>query len=262
MRAPTGDSDDLPLFAAELHARLRARAPRVHCLTNSVAQAFTANALLALGAVPSMTTSPDEIGDFVDSAQALVLNLGTFNAERRAAIGVALASAKSRRLPTVLDPVFVDRVPQRAALARTLVAAGMEALRLNAAELSTLAGAADDAALAAFARAQRTVVALTGATDRIADGERLVRVSNGHALMAQVTAMGCAASAMVAACLAVEADAWRATAAAVLMFGVAGEIAAARAQGPGSFAAGFIDTLAALDRDTLAARAKVTIEDP
>ena len=44
--------------------RLRARAPRVHCITNAVAQNFTANMLLAAGAVPSMTIAPEEIGAF------------------------------------------------------------------------------------------------------------------------------------------------------------------------------------------------------
>ena len=75
--------------------------------------------------------------------------------------------------------------------------------------------------------------------------------------MARVTAMGCVASALVAACLAVEGDAWLATAAALLAIGVAGEGAAARARGPGSFAMEFLDALDRLDRDALLARAKV-----
>ena len=54
--------DELPQIAAALLERLRARSPRVHCITNAVAQNFTANALLAIGAVPSMTLSPEEIG--------------------------------------------------------------------------------------------------------------------------------------------------------------------------------------------------------
>ena len=75
--------------------------------------------------------------------------------------------------------------------------------------------------------------------------------------MGRVTAMGCVASALVAACLAVESDAWLATAAALLVLGVAGEAAAARAHGPGSFAVEILDALHRLDRDTLIAQAKV-----
>ena len=69
--------------APDILARLRARAPRIHCITNAVAQNFTANVLLAAGCVPSMTLSPEEIGAFVAGAQGLLVNLGTFDAERR-----------------------------------------------------------------------------------------------------------------------------------------------------------------------------------
>ena len=60
----------------------------------------------------------------------------------------------------------------------------------------------------------------------ITDGERVAAVANGHALMAKVTAMGCAGSALVTACLAVEPDAFRAAVAALVIIGVAGEMAA------------------------------------
>ena len=65
------------------------------------------------------------------------------------------------------------------------------------------------------------------------------------------------ASALTAAFLAVEGDAWTATAAALLAFGVAGEVAAASANGPGSFAGAIIDALYGLDRDVLARKARV-----
>ena len=61
--------------------------PRVHCITNAVAQNFTANMLLAAGAVPSMTIAPKEVGRFAARADALLVNLGTFDAG--AAEGVA-----------------------------------------------------------------------------------------------------------------------------------------------------------------------------
>ena len=41
-----------PAAAAAVLERIRTRAPRVHCITNAVAQNFSANMLLALGAVP------------------------------------------------------------------------------------------------------------------------------------------------------------------------------------------------------------------
>src|SRR3984893_15007185 len=84
---------DLPLVSADILARIRARRPRVHCITNAVAQNFTATMLLAAGAVPSMTIASDEIADFVARADALLVNLGTLDPERRAAIEIAIATA-------------------------------------------------------------------------------------------------------------------------------------------------------------------------
>ena len=96
------------------------------------------------------------------------------------------------------------------------------------------------------------MVALTGATDVVTDGRRRAEIANGDPLMSRVTAMGCAGSALVCAALAVEADAWLATIAALAGFGVAGEVAAASAKGPGSFAVAIIDALHSLDRADVA----------
>ena len=252
-------ANELPVIAADVLARMRAQNPRVHCITNAVAQGLTANALLAVGAVPSMTIAPEEVGDFVKRAGALLINLGTFDAGRRAASGIAIDAAKERNLPWVLDPVFVDRSEPRAAYAKQLLARAPKAVRLNAAEFRALAGIDPESdALVGYARDHRAVIGLTGATDLVADGHRLVAISNGHPLMARVSALGCAASALVAACLAVERDAWCATAAGLLMIGVAGEVAAKHARGPGSFAAEILDALYALDRETLVQHAKVS----
>ena len=133
-------TSELPGIAGDLLARIRARHPRVHCITNAVAQNFTANVLLAAGAIPSMTVAPDEIGEFVARADALLVNLGTFDGERRAATEIAIAQAGKEGRPWVLDPVFVDRSQPRTAFARTLAAQKPAAVRLNAAEFSALAG--------------------------------------------------------------------------------------------------------------------------
>ncbi|MFZ0424604.1 MAG: hydroxyethylthiazole kinase [Xanthobacteraceae bacterium] len=255
MHAPLELADSV----ADLFARIRSRAPRVHCITNSVAQQYTANMLLAAGAVPSMTLAPDEIGGFVAGADALLVNLGTFDAERKSAIGAALSAAAEHGVPWLLDPVFVERSPGRAQFARDLVGRGPAVVRLNGAEFAALTGGEPTAdAPARFARTHGTIVALTGATDVVADGERRTEIGNGHALMSRVTAMGCAGSALVCAALVVEADAYAATVAALAGFGVAGEIAAQSANGPGSFAFAIIDALHNLDRADLAARLKVS----
>jgi hydroxyethylthiazole kinase len=260
MRAP---QSELPAITADIIDRIRDKRPRVHCITNAVAQNFTANMLLAAGAVPSMTIARKEIRAFAARADAVLVNLGTFDPERQQASLAAIAVANKRGVPWVLDPVFVDRSPPRAAFARALLGKTPRAVRLNAAELATLAGeketkAPEGLALAKFAKARRTVIGLTGQHDFIGDGKRIATVANGDPLMARVTAMGCVASALVGAALAVEPDAWKATTAALIAIGVAGEIAAARARGPGSFAAEILDAVYALDRATLLSKAKVS----
>ena len=99
---------------------------------------------------------------------------------------------------------------------------------------------------------------MSGATDLITDGSRVAAVANGHPLMAKVTAMGCAGSALIAACLAVEDDAWRAAAAGLTLLGVAGELAARAAQGPASFAVAIIDALYGLKGATVLQEARVS----
>jgi hydroxyethylthiazole kinase len=246
------------LAAPDILARLRARAPRIHCITNAVAQNFTANVLLAAGCVPSMTLSREEIGAFVAGAQGLLVNLGTFDAERREATKIAVDAVTQRKLPWVLDPVFVDRAPSRAAFARELIGRKPTAVRLNHAEFTALAGGAPSREEAmAYARSNGVVVALSGETDLVTDGDRVAAIANGHPLMAKVTAMGCAGSAILTACLAVEPDAFRAAAAALLVIGVAGELAGEQSAGPGSFAVAIIDALHNLDGPTFIARARM-----
>jgi hydroxyethylthiazole kinase len=258
---------DFADLATTVLARIREHAPRVHCVTNTVAQQFTANVLLAAGAVPSMTLSPQEIGAFVAGADALLVNLGTFDAERKSAVEAALNAVAgngkpSNSKPWLLDPVFIERSPGRAALARGLLGRKPSVVRLNHAEFAVLSG--DDQAgdaPARFAKSHGTIVALTGRVDIVADGVRRVTIVNGDPLMGQVTAVGCAGSALIAAALAVERDPWLATIAALSAFGVAGEVAARDAAGPGSFAVAMIDALHNLDGATLRAHLKVHDDD-
>ncbi len=117
MHAPVELAD----IAAGLLARICERVPRVHCITHSVAQQHTANMPLAVGAIPSMTVSPEEIGGFVTGADALRVNLGTFDSVRCAAVDVALGVAAKRKLPWLLDPVFIERSSPRAEFARAVL---------------------------------------------------------------------------------------------------------------------------------------------
>jgi hydroxyethylthiazole kinase len=220
--------------AAELLERLRTQKPRVHCLMNSVVQKLVADGLSVLGAIPSMTSSPEEVAAFVRKADALCVNLGTLDAARREAIDLALAAADEAGRPWALDPAHCDYSPPRAAFAQELLARGPAVLRANAAEHRLLSVPAE------------VVGVVTGNTDRIALGSRTVAVGNGHEWLVKVTGTGCLSGAVIAAFLAVGDDPFTAAAAAMLAIGVAAELAAPHARGPGTFEPVLLDALSAL----------------
>ncbi len=225
---------------------LREQGASVHCITNSVAQNFTANVLLACGASPSMTASHEEAPQFTERLDALLINLGTLDAERRAAIRDCAGVAARRGIPVVLDPVKCDLSPPRLAFAAGLLSQGNMILKANQAEARLLA------------EAPAALRVVTGSVDEISapTGERGA-VSNGHPLMDRTVAMGCALGALVAA-LAVRAQTpFDGALAALLWFGVAGEIAAERASGPGGFASGFLDALYATSPETIRKQAGI-----
>jgi hydroxyethylthiazole kinase len=236
---------DLGARAADSLERIRERVPRVHCLTNTVAQTLTANLLLAAGASPAMSMALDEIDDLVAGSDALLVNLGTLDEVRRAAMTRAAAVAGRHRTPWILDPVMVERAPARLDFARTLLSQGPAVVRGNADEIAALAGD--------LGRCAATVVAETGPVDVVRDATRVLRLTCGHPLMARVTGLGCAASALVAAFCAVENDALQAAAQALLVLGRSAELAAGAAAGPASFQIALLDRLHSLDAETLEA---------
>jgi hydroxyethylthiazole kinase len=269
---PTVTHDPVLSIAASL-AEIRRTAPLVHNITNYVVMNNTANALLALGASPAMVHAADEVQEFVGISRALVINIGTLSAPWVSAMRAAADRAKHLGVPWALDPVGVGATSFRNTVAADLAGRGPAVIRGNASEILALAGAAahtkgvdsvhgtDAAVEAARELAQRTgaVIAVTGATDYVTDGTRLAALRNGHPLMARVTGMGCTATAVVGAFLAVEPDAFRAAVDGLTVLGVAGEIAAERSPGPGSLQLQLLDALHVLDEAALAERARIEL---
>lgn len=244
---------------------VRTHAPLVQCVTNSVVTNVTANALLALGAAPAMVDIPEEAGPFAEIASGLLINLGTPAAEQREAMREAASAAGKVGTPWVLDPVAIGALPVRTALAAELMTARPSIVRGNASEIIALDGAGsggrgvdatddvEDAVAAAHRIARTTggVVAVSGPVDVVTDGDDESRLGNGHVLLTRMTGGGCALGAVIAAFASVTEDRFAAAVAAVTVYNVAAEVAAAHAAGPGSFAAAFLDALDGLDADTV-----------
>lgn len=261
--------------AAAILGRVRTDHPLVHNITNFVVMNTTANALLSVGASPAMVHSTDEVEEFARIASALVVNIGTLSSEWAAAMKLAAAEAGRRGIPWALDPVGVGATRYRTNLASDLAAMGPTVIRGNASEIITLSGSiearprgvdslhgSETAIEAARALATRTggVVAVTGVTDYVTDGTRLLRIDAGHALMPMVTGLGCTATALIGAFAAVEGDALKATAAALASLGAAGRHAGERVDGPGSLMTALLDALHKLDGRMLADNATIEME--
>jgi hydroxyethylthiazole kinase len=250
---------------------LRARKPLVHQITNYVVMNETANATLALGALPVMAHAPQEVEEMATAAAALVLNIGTLSEHW---IEAMLLAGRATSGPIVLDPVGAGATRYRTDTAKRLLdELEIAVVRGNPAEVATLAGheaeirgvesiGAEGSAAELAREAARTlgcVVAVTGATDYVSDGDRVVAVANGDALLATVSGTGCMATAVTGSFLAAKpAEPLEATAEALVAFGVAGEDAARDAGGPGTFHARLYDALYNLDPATLDSRAKVS----
>ncbi|MDD5474989.1 MAG: hydroxyethylthiazole kinase, partial [Syntrophales bacterium] len=97
----------------------------------------------------------------------------------------------------------------------------------------------------------------SGATDYVVDGARTVKLFNGHPMMAKVTGLGCAATALCGAFAAVEKNPLAAAVKATAVMGIAGEMAASKSAGPGSLQVHFLDILYNLGKADIEDRLRI-----
>src|SRR6266566_4672498 len=122
-------------------ATLRERKPLVHQITNYVVMNETANATLALGALPVMAHAREEVEEMVRLAGALVINIGTLSPHWVEAMLSAGKVANRAGIPVVLDPVGAGATSYRTETAgRILDEVEVSVLRGNAGEIATLVG--------------------------------------------------------------------------------------------------------------------------
>ncbi len=251
---------------------IREKNPLVVNITNNVVTNTTANGLLALGASPAMSHAVEEMDELPALANALVLNIGTPERSYVESMFKACATAVRLHIPIVLDPVAAGISRLRDDICkRILESFPLAVIRGNASEIMALAGekgqskgadstqASDEAVSAGrmLATQQKTIVSISGARDFITDGKKILAVDNGHAMMPRVTGLGCTATAITGACVAAVADPLAAASHAMAVMGICGEMAAMKAEGPGTLQVHFYDALYNLDRDTLITRLRM-----
>lgn len=233
---------------AQIFENVRRKAPLIHNITNYVTVNDCANMLLACGGSPIMADEQDEAVEITAICGGLNINIGTLNQRTIPAMFAAGKRANELGHTVVLDPVGAGASGLRTDTAvQLLEKIQFSVIRGNISEIKTLAfgsgttkGVDADVAdriteenldeAVDFARefAHRTgaVVAITGAIDIVADGERAFCIRNGRPEMSSITGTGCQLSALTAAFVTANPErVLEAAAAAVCAMGLCGEIA-------------------------------------
>ncbi len=269
----------------KMSKNVREKCPLIHNITNYVTVNDCANALLACGASPIMSDDKREVEEITSICGGLNINIGTLN--ERTIESMILAGKKANELghSVVLDPVGAGASALRTNTANKLIdEIKFTVIRGNISEIKTLAqntaatlgvdaNAEDkvtednlDSAIAfakAFAQKVDAVIAITGAIDIVCDSQRAYVIRNGHPMMSKVTGTGCMLSAITAAYITANPDfALEATAAAVCLMGLAGEMAYKRlgdCDGNLSYRNYIIDTIYNITSDKLFEGAKYEV---
>ncbi len=263
--------------------RVREASPLVHNITNFVVMNNTANAVLAVGASPVMSHAHSEVEAMVGICGAVVVNIGTLDEYWAETMLRAAREAVRLCKPWVFDPVGAGATPYRDEVSAALLALRPTVIRGNASEIMAVATATANLAtqnmrgstpvtkgvdstaesteaIEAARRLSRefgSVVCVSGETDIIVSGERTVLVHNGSTLMTRVTGLGCSASAVTGAFVAVGGDTLEVVAAATALFAICGEIAAEDAPGPGTLQVALLDKLHNITGGEFAARLNI-----
>ena len=246
--------------------KIREQKPLVHNITNFVVMNTTANLLLSVGASPIMAHAKEELKDLLVYAGALVINIGTLDAEWVKSMHAAVEIAVERGLPIVLDPVGAGASSFRTGVAMSLMQKMKKGIiRGNASEvLALLPKGHEDGAehkgvdsmhgsVHVYERARVLLekvgaIIISGQTDIVITKEGVYGLDNGHPVMTYVTGLGCGFTSVVGAFMAVQEDMGQAALHGAAYYGVAGEVAASDAKAPGSFEVRFRDVLYSMER--------------
>lgn len=255
--------------------KVRVQKPLVHHITNWVTIADCAQIVKSFGGSPVMAHAINEAPAMTAIAGALVLNIGTLTDALVAAMLAAGAAANDKKIPIVLDVCGAGATRYRDEVCARLIAElAVAVIKGNGSEIMRVAG--QDVAtrgvdssvgedqtgglvLAAETLARKTgaVVVVTGSTDIVVGGERSYLVDNGAAIMGDLVGTGCMAASVIGTFAAVEQDYALAAAGALCCYGIAGELAAARAKGPAHFKMELHDAAYQLSREEVTARRKI-----
>ncbi len=264
--------EEIGEIGSQILKAVRKENPLIHNITNYVVMNYTANALLAFGASPIMAHASEEVEEIVSMARALVLNIGTLTKEWINSMILAGEKASQLGIPIILDPVGSGATTFRTdSVKRIINKCKIDVIRGNASEILSLCHqgfnpkgvdtihSVEDAMAPAkgLAKELQTTICITGPVDLVTDGDRVVRVSNGHEMMSLVTGTGCTATAIIGAFLAMGKDPVNSAAGGLAFWGLSGEMAAKKTSAPGSFMISMLDALYEITPSDLKSKSKI-----
>ena len=176
--------------------------------------------------------------------------------------------------PWVLDPVGAGATSYRNSALTTLLDYKPTVIRGNASEIMALAKVNTSITKGVDSTAQSneayeaakflnqqygSIVCISGETDIIIDSKSSIFIENGHPLMTKVTGLGCSATAVIGAFIAIIRDKMEAVAAATALFSLSGQLAATKSDGPGSLQMNLLDTLHNISEDSFHQYVKISL---
>lgn len=264
---------------------VRKNNPLVHNITNYVTVNDVANILLACGGSPIMSDEPDDVIDITSICGGLNINIGTLNKRSIEAMFIAGEQANKLGHIVLLDPVGAGASNLRTNTAYELLnKIKFDIIRGNVSEIKALAlGSGSTKGVDAnvsdavteenldsmivfikeFSKKIGAIIVITGAIDLVADGERCFVIRNGRPEMSKITGTGCQLSGMMTAyAVANPENKLEATAAAICVMGIAGEIGYNNLQngeGNSTYRNRIIDAIYNMDSNTLNREAKYEV---
>ncbi|MBU5591438.1 hydroxyethylthiazole kinase [Clostridium sp. MSJ-4] len=265
---------------------IKDRKPLVHHITNYVTVNDCANITLAIGASPVMADSVHEVEEMVSIASSLVLNIGTINEEKLISMIKAGKKARELNIPVVLDPVGVGATAYRKeAVDRIIKNVHLDIIRGNFSEIKTIFGLQgqgkgvdseeihsekeymEEAIYVAKELSKKldSAIALSGAIDIIAEGDKVAKVFNGHEIMTKVTGTGCMSASLIGSFLGAKVEAFKSAIFGTASMGISGEMAyealkQKENQGIGTYRVNIIDSIYNLNYENICKRAHIEVE--
>ena len=244
--------------------KIRETRPLIHHITNWVTIYECANITRAFGALPVMAHSPEECADMTAISSALVLNIGTLTSGIINSMILSASTANEKKIPIIFDVVGVGSTKFRDEMAaKILDSVHIDIIKGNYSEIAKLAGENTETkgvettsisvnpkkVAKELAKSKSSIVAMTGKEDIISDGKKIYIVRNGDEQMGSLVGTGCMAASVIGLFASINFNYCEASKDALCYFGVAGELAAEKSNGPGSFIVNLYDEVFNLSDD-------------